>query len=494
MLILPLILVGLALKLLLFPAYHSTDFDVHRNWLAITSSLPLKEWYFENTNQWTLDYPPFFAYFEFILSKLVPASVKRDGCLDIIEKGQYGWPTIVFQRSSVVVSELFFAASLVHMLKCRLALNQNQKNAVFALLWLSPAWIILDHIHFQYNAMMYGLLVFSINFAAENRLLLSAFCFSTLLCFKHIYLYLAPAYFAYLLGAYIIPPVQSGWRRIQWVNGFKLGSVVLAPIILCFLPFYNQMDQVLSRLFPFSRGLTHAYWAPNFWALYSFADRAIAFVRHNAVSSTTRGIVGQVDFSNLPNISPGVTFCLTLFYQVLALIPVIAQPSFDRFLKCMTLCAYASFMFGWHVHEKAVVLMIVPFTFYAFQSRKLMIAYLILIAAGYASLMPLIYTPQECVFKYAYTGLYVFVAMWTLPDIANVKNLHQRFSLERPAFVYTVAFGLVFPILWLFARLVPKYEFLELMLLSVYCALGVTGSWISLCSEYFYSDLFKEKV
>ena len=111
----------------------------------------------------------------------------------------------------------------------------------------------------------------------QSTMLLGGLLFAALLCFKHIYLYLAPAYFVYLLRAYCLS--QKSMLRIRFGNSFKLASGLVTVFGAAFVPFWyqGQMDQVLSRLFPFSRGLCHAYWAPNVWALYSFTDRVLIY-------------------------------------------------------------------------------------------------------------------------------------------------------------------------------------------------------------------------
>ena len=120
-------------------------------------------------------------------------------------------------------------------------------------------------------------------------LLASGILFAVLLCLKHIYLYLAPAYFVYLLRTYCVG--RNSLLDIRIVNCIKLGVGIGIVAGLAFGPFayYEQIPQVLDRLFPFSRGLCHAYWAPNVWAMYSFSDRVLIFGKARAMTrnSTT---------------------------------------------------------------------------------------------------------------------------------------------------------------------------------------------------------------
>ena len=86
-------------------------------------------------------------------------------------------------------------------------------------------------------------------------------------------LLLQPAYFIYLLRSYCLSPSFTllPGRFLSLANAVILTFLVsLGPFLLM-----GQLPQLLSRLFPFTRGLNHAYWAPNVWALVTAADRIL---------------------------------------------------------------------------------------------------------------------------------------------------------------------------------------------------------------------------
>ncbi len=215
-----------AVKVLLFPTYHSTDFEVHRNWLAITRTLPIREWYFEATSQWTLDYPPFFAYFSWILAQ--PAPLVDPLIVSLHEGLEYAaWSCKAYMRATVVITELVLAAALIA--HARLGAQRTTKigyaddasssgvstsQMLTASLLMHPGLIIIDHIHFQYNGFLFGVLAWSLWAAREDKPLWCAFLFSSLLNLKHIYVYVAPSFLIFLLRSYVFP-----WAAVQLTSG-----------------------------------------------------------------------------------------------------------------------------------------------------------------------------------------------------------------------------------------------------------------------------------
>ncbi|XP_065836266.1 dolichyl pyrophosphate Glc1Man9GlcNAc2 alpha-1,3-glucosyltransferase-like isoform X3 [Oscarella lobularis] len=366
---LTIVAIASALKLLFIPAYRSTDFEVHRNWLAITHSLPIDRWYYESTSEWTLDYPPFFAWFEWLLS--IVASRVDPAMLVVSNLNYASNACIVFQRVSVIVADFVLAFATRTYCSTLGVASSRRAFTLAVLILLNAGLLIVDHIHFQYNGLLLGLLLLSIARLKQERVLEGAFWFAVLLNMKHIFLYVAPAYILYLFRSYCFQDTQ---RQTGWLPRFstflpsrllRLGAIVTAVFAVSFGPFIamGQLPQVMSRLFPLKRGLTHAYWAPNVWALYNFADKTTSMLTRSASSrpSTTGGLVGDVEHVVLPSVPPIAALLLTTVSILPGLVASWRRPgNFRLFLRGLVACAYGSFLFGWHVHEKAILLVIVP--------------------------------------------------------------------------------------------------------------------------------------
>ena len=69
--------------------------------------------------------------------------------------------TVLFQRLSVIATDIIFFLAIVYY--ARGFNSANAKRAlVVGLTFLNPGLLLVDHVHFQYNGFMLGLLILSI--------------------------------------------------------------------------------------------------------------------------------------------------------------------------------------------------------------------------------------------------------------------------------------------------------------------------------------------
>lgn len=379
---------------------------------------------------------------------------------------------------------------------------------ILAVLLICNAGLLLvDHIHFQYNGFLFGLLMLSITRLYEDRHLESSFWFAVLLNFKHIYLYIAPAYFVYLLRCYCFQcgDGRFSWRTFSFRRIIMLGTVVVSVFCLSFGPFIlmNQLPQVLSRLFPFKRGLCHAYWAPNFYALYNMVDKAATIIckKYNIINITSResavmtgGLVQEFHHTILPSISPLVTLVLTVLSILPSLVHLWIYPKGPKsFLRCAILCAFGSFMFGWHVHEKAILLITIPFSLLVLEKKKDAQLFLILSTVAHYSLFPLIFTKAETVIKISMVLLYTIYSFYSLGNIFRIPwtvNQLPLCSMIETLYLFGIVPVEIYnSVIHQALGLDKRLPFVPLMFTSVYCAIGVMYCWIK-----FYILTFQQKL
>ncbi|XP_055996770.1 probable dolichyl pyrophosphate Glc1Man9GlcNAc2 alpha-1,3-glucosyltransferase isoform X2 [Ostrea edulis] len=482
---------------------HSTDFEVHRNWLAITFSRPLEQWYYEKTSEWTLDYPPFFAWFEYFLAKV--AYYFDKDMLRLENLNYASEATVLFQRLSVIVTDFILVLAVnkfCNFMKSSWTESKSSDSSVYSnkalvlsiLILCNFGLLIVDHIHFQYNGFMFGILIWSMTCMLQNQVIWAAIWFAVLLNFKHIYLYIAPAYFIYLLRHYCFKSNDGSFQRSSFspFRLISLGLVVIYVFALSFGPFLylKQVPQVLSRLFPFKRGLCHAYWAPNFWALYNFVDKVLTMIGSRLHFTTgapsavmTGGLVQEFHHVVLPSVPPVATLIATL----LSIVPVmyhmwVTSKGPESFVRATVLCAFGSYLFGWHVHEKAILLIILPLCLLVFNKKEDASIFLILSTTGHYSLFPLLFTQAETMTKIVLMLTYSVCAFSSLGYIYNScwnwKSLPLLNSLESVYIIGLIPLELwnsaIFPLF----NISKKFPFLPLMLISVYCSVGVIYSWV----------------
>ena len=141
------------------------------------------------------------------------------------------------------------------------------------------------------------------------------------------------------------------------------------------------------------------------------------------------------------------------------------------------------------MHEKAILLVIIPFSLIALTNRRSLGAFRPLAVAGHVSLFPLLFTAAEFPVKVLYTIFWLVLFLSAFDRLAPVSSQPRVFVLDRFSLLYiTVTIPLIF-----YCSLVhelvfgEKYEFIPLMFTSSYSAIGVVGSWTGYMVVYLTS-------
>ena len=283
-------------------------------------------------------------------------------------------------RATVIVSDYVVYVPAAILMNRKLgqvrSVNDWESSIALVAILMQPASILIDHAHFQYNTVMLGFVLASIYSALSEHHLWSCIFFVAALSYKQMALYFAPAVAAYLFGVCMTPSVRPGrLMGIAIVTVLAFASA-FAPLLLgalydkyrginpplsitdrqvnpllssltpyidpeaLYFPLLLQTTQILHRVFPFARGLFEDKVA-NFWCCIHTVHKLHGYP--------------------IPLLQR-----LSLLATIVAILPacmtVSLFPRRELLPWAMASSAWGFFLFSFQVHEKSVLLPLLPMT------------------------------------------------------------------------------------------------------------------------------------
>lgn len=350
------------------------DFEAQRHWMEITTHLPVKEWYFYDLQYWGLDYPPLTAYHSWVIGTI--GNLINSSWFEFeSSRGLESDGIKTFMRFSSLFSELLIylpaTFQFISLMGKKMNLGRMDQIVIAFIIISQPGLILIDHGHFQFNSVMLGLFLFSLIDLIKGNLVLASIWFIGSILFKQMSLYYAPFIFFYILSK-LFTASASTKKTNKFKKLFKTLKtfhiinlilisltifitvlVILSPFILS--PIFNNeisiiptlVKQIVIRMFPFQRGLFEDKVA-NFWC--------------------TTNLV--IKYSKI--FTPDQLQKLSLLFTVLSILP----PGLMIFFKNITkfnnppqliiygfsATAWGFYLFSFQVHEKTVLVPLIPTT------------------------------------------------------------------------------------------------------------------------------------
>lgn len=356
------------------------DYEAQRHWMEITTKLPISQWYFYDLQWWGLDYPPLTAYHSWLCGKIGSLIDPSWFALDS-SRGNHDPNLKIFMRATVIVSEyLIYVPALVMFVRRYSRLNGvsnwSASVALVAIL-MQPGTILIDHIHFQYNTVMLGFVVASMSAMVAGRFFWAAVFFVAALGFKQMALYYAIPVFTFLLGSCLSPRIN-----IPRFLGIALATVLALKIVLLPLlagALYDSTRGISARpevegkeahlvMFPWIKDYVHPtaiYW-PIVAQLDQMIHRVLPFERglfEDKVANFWCALNVVVKLRKYPSeLLRRLSLLATLTFSLPPSLILLVKPKKDLLPLAFATAAWAFFLFSFQVHEKSVLIPLMPMT------------------------------------------------------------------------------------------------------------------------------------